>query len=386
MITLLAKIFVKPEYSDVKKREVYGILCGALGIFLNVLLFAGKLFAGIISGSIAITADALNNLSDAGSSIISMVGFKLAGQKPDRKHPYGHGRIEYISGLLISVIIILMAYELVTDSFGKILHPEETIFSTTVVVILIVSILVKIYMGLYNYTTGKRIASPAIKAVAMDSFSDVLATTVVLIATLVAHYTGAKIDGWAGLVVSMFICYAGFSATRDTIDPLLGQEPDRELLDAISETAINFSDLIMGTHDMLVHDYGPGRKVISFHAEVPAEEDILKIHDTVDILERKIDYEFNCITTIHMDPINTTDERVITLRTQVQELAQAMDEGLRIHDFRVVFGETHTNLVFDIECPFDFKMTDEEVVEQLQMNIHKEIGPQYFIAVDIDKY
>ena len=386
MVTLLAKIFIKKEYDEDRKREVYGVLCGALGIVLNLFLFLGKLFAGIVSGSIAITADAMNNLSDAGSSIISLVGFKLAAQKPDRKHPYGHGRIEYVSGLFISVIILLMAYELFTDSIDKIRHPQEVAYSNLILIILLISIIVKIYMGIYNYMTGKKIGSATIKAVATDSFSDVFATSVVLICTLIEHLTGAKIDGYAGLVVAFFIGYAGFGAMKEMLDPLLGGEPDKELLEQIARTSKEFDPLIIGTHDMMVHDYGPCRKIISLHAEVPAEEDVLKIHDVIDLLERKLDEEFHCIATIHMDPVSTRDERVTGLRTQVSDIAKSISENLRIHDFRVVFGESHTNLVFDVEVPFGFEMKEDELREQLQSDIWEKLGKEYFIVVDIDKY
>lgn len=387
MIKLLAKFFVKESTSAEEQRSAYGILCGAVGIFFNVLLFAGKLFAGIISNSIAITADALNNLSDAGSSVISMVGFKLAGQKPDRQHPYGHGRIEYISGLIISGVIIVMAYELLSDSVVKIIHPEDTVFSAIVIGILVASILVKCYMAFYNFSVGKRIDSATIKAVGIDSLSDCIATSVVLVSTLIGHFTSLRIDGYAGVIVSLFIAYAGFQAAKDTVSPLLGQEPDPDYVKSIEEIVTTFDEEnVVGIHDLMVHDYGPGRKIISLHAEVPADGDILEMHDVIDQLEATLDYKLGCMATIHMDPIAVHDPVVNELKEKVNKVIASISEEIHIHDFRVVIGETHTNMMFDTEVPFGYELSDDEFTVELQKQIHLQMGPQYFIVIKIDKY
>lgn len=386
MITFLAKLFIKKDATPEEERGVYGIVCGAVGICFNILLFLGKLFAGTISNSIAITADALNNLSDAGSSVISMVGFKLAGQKPDRQHPYGHGRIEYIAGLLISGVIVVMAYELLSNSVKKIIHSEGIEFSAVIVGILIFSILVKCYMAFYNFRIGKRIGSATIKAVAIDSLSDCIATSVVLISTLVGHFTDLQIDGYAGLIVGLFIAYAGIQAAKDTISPLLGQEPEEEYVHAIEEVVTNFDEHIVGIHDLMVHDYGPGRKIISLHAEVPAEGDMQEIHDVIDRLEAKLNEELGCMATIHMDPVAVNDPVVIELKEKVKGVLCTINDEIHMHDFRVVIGETHTNILFDAEVPFGYKMSDDELRDEVQKRIHEQIGEKYFSIIKIDKY
>ena len=386
MVTFLAKLFIKKDATPEEERGVYGIVCGAVGICFNILLFLGKLFAGTISNSIAITADALNNLSDAGSSVISMVGFKLAGQKPDRQHPYGHGRIEYIAGLLISGVIVVMAYELLSNSVKKIIHPEGIEFSTVIVGILFFSILVKCYMAFYNFRIGKRIGSATIKAVAIDSLSDCIATSVVLISTLVGHFTDLQIDGYAGLIVGLFIAYAGIQAAKDTISPLLGQEPEEEYVHAIEEVVTNFDEHIVGIHDLMVHDYGPGRKIISLHAEVPAEGDMQEIHDVIDRLEAKLNEELGCMATIHMDPVAVNDPVVIELKEKVKGVLCTINDEIHMHDFRVVIGETHTNILFDAEVPFGYKMSDDELRDEVQKRIHEQIGEKYFSIIKIDKY
>ena len=292
MVTLLAKIFIKDSEDKIKQREAYGMLCGVIGILFNVLLFIGKFLAGTLSNSIAITADAFNNLSDAGSSIVTLLGFKLAGAKPDTEHPFGHGRIEYVSGLVVAAAILLMGYELVRDSIGKIMHPEETEFTLLVAVILIASILVKLYMAYYNRAIGKKLDSAAMKAVATDSLSDTAATTVVLLASIFTHFTGIKIDGYCGLVVGLLVGYAGFDAARETLNPLLGQPPAHEFVEKIDEIVMSHSE-VCGMHDLIVHDYGPGRQMISLHAEVPAEGNILELHDVIDNIENELLYVFD---------------------------------------------------------------------------------------------
>lgn len=384
MVALLAKIFIKEENDKGKIRQSYGVLCGVVGILLNIFLFLGKFLAGTISKSIAITADAFNNLSDAGSSFVTLIGFKLAGAKPDPEHPFGHGRMEYISGLIVSAAILLMAYELIRDSIGKILHPEETEFSVLVVMILVVSILVKLYMAYYNRSIGKKIDSAAMKATAMDSLSDTCATAVVLVATFVGHYTGFHIDGWCGALVGLFILYAGFNAAKETLNPLLGQPPEDEFVDEIQQIVMAHEG-VCGIHDLIVHDYGPGRQMISLHAEVPAEADILETHDIIDNIENELRLKLGCDATIHMDPIITTNEHVRELKETVVGIVKEIDEILSMHDFRVVSGPTHTNLIFDVIVPFKFCMTDDEVTDTIQKMVKERLGDNFYVVMKIDR-
>lgn len=385
MVTLLAKFFIKEELPADKKRSAYGMLCGLVGIALNILLFIGKFFAGTISNSIAITADAFNNLSDAGSSAVTLAGFKLAEQKPDPDHPFGHGRIEYISGLIVSAIILIMAFELVSDSIQKIIHPTDTEFSVIIVVILLASILVKCYMAFYNNSIGKRIGSAAIRATATDSLSDCIATTVVLISTFVGYYTGLHIDGVCGVLVGLFIFYAGFSAAKDTLAPLLGQPPEKEFVNRIQEIVTTYDEKVIGIHDLVVHDYGPGRRMISLHAEVPADGNIMELHDIIDNIEMKLTKELGCTATIHMDPVVTNDAHVSALKEQTIQIVEDIDPVLSLHDFRVVEGETHTNLIFDIMVPFHFRLSDDEVSDLIKARIQAQMGSDHFAVIQVDK-
>lgn len=383
MITLLAKIFIKDTEDKSKLREAYGMMCGIVGVCFNILLFVGKFLAGTFSNSIAITADAFNNLSDAGSSVVTLLGFKLAGAKPDTEHPFGHGRIEYISGLVVAAAILLMGYELIRDSIGKILHPEETEFTVLVAVILIASILVKLYMAYYNRSVGKKLDSTAMKAVATDSLSDMVATTVVLLASVFTHFTGIKIDGYCGLIVGALVGYAGFDAARETLNPLLGQPPAREFVEKIDEIVMSHPE-VCGMHDLIVHDYGPGRQMISLHAEVPAEGNILELHDVIDNIETELRRELGCEATIHMDPIVTSDEHVSETKAAMVSLIKAIDEELSIHDFRMVTGESHTNLIFDVLAPFNFRLTDEELLTEILQDVQEHFGENYYVVAKVD--
>lgn len=384
MVTALAKIFIKEKNNKIKIRQSYGMLCGIVGIFLNIVLFAGKFAAGAISNSIAITADAFNNLSDAGSSFVTLVGFKLAGAKPDPEHPFGHGRIEYVSGLVVAAAILLMAYELIRDSISKILHPEKMEFSLLAAVILTVSIFVKLYMAYYNGSIAKKIDSPAMKATAADSLSDSVATMVVLAATLIGHYTGLHIDGWCGVLVGLLILYAGICAARETLNPLLGQAPDEDFVEQI-EQIVMAHDEICGIHDLIVHDYGPGRQMVSLHAEVPADADILEIHDVIDNAENELRVKMGCDATIHMDPIVTSDEHIKELSEVVHFIISEMDAEISMHDFRVVAGPTHTNLIFDVLVPFKFYISDEELMLMIQNKVKARLGNSYYVVMKIDK-
>ncbi len=384
MVSILSKLFIKDDMPLDVRRGAYGKLCGLVGIFLNIVLFAIKFFAGIISNSIAITADAFNNLSDAGSSVVTLVGFKLSEQKPDAKHPYGHGRIEYISGLIVSAVILLMAFEMLKDSVGKIIHPEETSFNIVVILILIISILGKCYMAFYNFRIGKKIDSATLKATGTDSLSDTISTIVVLVSTIVGHFTNLHIDGICGVIVGLFILWAGISTARETLSLLMGQPPEKEYVDSIEELVINYDRHIIGVHDLMVHDYGPGRKVISLHAEVPAEGDILEIHDVIDNLEKKLAEEFNCLATIHMDPVVTNDPKLDALKAQTFSLLNTIDPVISMHDFRIVTGPTHTNLIFDIVLPFRYPIPEKELLKQIDDKVKEQLGQEYFTVIQID--
>ena len=385
MLTFLSKIFIKNRESThiPEVRQAYGILSGSVGIFFNILLFTAKFFAGTISHSIAITADAFNNLSDAGSSIITLIGFKMAGQKPDSGHPFGHGRIEYLSGLAVSAAILIMAIELLKTSFEKLLHPQDIVFSPIIVAILISSILVKCYMFLYNRSISKKIQSEAMMATATDSFSDTLATTVVLITTLIAHFTGLKLDGICGILVGIFILYSGIVSARNTLNPLLGQAPDPDFVNQINTLVLSY-DNIIGIHDLIVHNYGPGRIMISLHAEVPAEGNVLELHDMIDNIERTLRNKLRCDAVIHMDPVCTNDPQVVSMKEIITGFLADIDVNLCIHDFRIVKGPTHTNFIFDIVIPYHFKISDQTVCSQMEEKI-KSLNPNYFAVINIDK-
>ena len=336
-----------------------------------------------MSGSIAITADAFNNLSDAGSSIITLIGFRLSGQEPDPEHPFGHGRMEYISGLLVSVAILVMGFELIWSSLGKLRSPEPIESSALVCVILIASILVKVYMFFYNRSLSKKLDSAAMKATSVDSLSDTVATTLVLIATLISKYTGLLLDGWFGILVGCFILYTGGSTLKETIDLLIGQPPKQEFIDEIREIVLGHS-MIHGVHDLIVHDYGPGRVMISLHAEVDVNGNIQDIHEQIDHIEHELQEKLHCSATIHMDPIVTDDEEVLAMKAKVEEMVHFLDESFSMHDFRMVKGSTRTNLIFDVEVPRKTSYTDNEIVNWLKERIHELPGSKYFAVIQID--
>ncbi len=384
MIQFLARRLI-PDWREVERpavRQAYGMLCGVVGIVLNILLCAGKLLAGAITGSIAITADAFNNLSDAGSSVISLLGFRLAGQKPDSEHPFGHGRIEYISGLVVSMLILLMGAELLKSSVEEIASPGQVVFSPLSLGILAASICVKLYMSFYNRSIGRRISSAAMAATAADSISDVCATTAVLLSALVGHFTSLQIDGWCGLLVALFILYAGIRSAMDTVNPLLGQPPSPEFVKEVEDRVLSHPE-ITGVHDLIVHDYGPGRRMITLHAEVPASGDMLALHDVVDTVETELAEELHCLATIHMDPVSN-DEETVALRREVERLARQVDPGITIHDFRMVQGPTHTNLIFDALVPRNLPITDREAGRRIKELVRGMEG-NYFAVVRVEK-
>lgn len=386
MVTLLAKIFIKNQ-NDMKSpavRQAYGILCGAMGIFLNLCLFTGKFIAGSLSNSIAITADAFNNLSDAGSSVVTLAGFKMAGQKADKDHPFGHGRIEYLAGLLVSLAILLVGVELAKTSVDKILHPAQVEFSYLSMGILAAAICVKLWMYRFNRCLSKKLGSAAMAAAAADSLTDSAATAVVLAGAAVGRFTGVHIDGWAGILVALFILYTGFSSARDTLNPLLGEPPDPALVQEIKRTVLAHSE-VTGVHDLIIHDYGPGRSMMSMHAEVPQHADILHIHDTIDNIERELGEKFSTVAVIHMDPIATDDPQTLDLRQQVSELVRALSPEASIHDFRITPGPIHTNLIFDLLLPYGLKLSDGEAVAEVGRLVREQVGASFYCVVSVDR-
>lgn len=382
MITCLAKFWIRESDSEEKKRRVYGTLGAVVGIFLNICLFAGKYLAGFLSGSIAIMADAFNNLSDAGSSFISLIGFVFSGKKPDLDHPFGHGRIEYLAGLGVSFLILLMGVELANNSVQKILHPVSVQISTLSIAVLSASILVKLYMAYYNHAIGKKIRSATMAATATDSLSDAAATTVVLLAMLFLAVTGINIDGYCGILVAVFILAAGIGAAKETVSPLLGQAPDPEFVKEIKELVMQHEE-VLGIHDMAVHDYGPGRVMVSLHAEVSGDGNIYELHDLIDQIERELKEKLHCETVIHMDPIDVGNEKTVEMKEEMVKLVKAIDERLTIHDFRMVTGTTHHNMIFDVVIPADFKLSQEELKDIIQKKVWEK-WPDYYVVIDVD--
>ncbi len=384
MVNILAKLFIK-NHRDLGSPEVrrkYGILCGAWGIVLNVLLFAMKLFVGIISGSVAVTADAFNNISDAGSSAVTMIGFRLSGKKPDPEHPFGHGRIEYVSGLIVAMFIFVMGFEILADAVEAISNPQPTVLNTVSIVILIFSVVIKLYMFFYNRSVGKKINSASMTATALDSLGDTVSTIAVIASLIVSHYSGLLIDGYVGLAVACFILIAGYRAAKETIEPLLGARPEKELVDELERLVLSYPP-VTGVHDLILHDYGPGRRFLSLHAEVPMDEDILFVHDVVDNIEIEIYEKFGIETVIHMDPIDTTNEAINEIKAHVSNLLNQLGSGLKAHDFRIVPGKTHTNIVFDIAVPVGLK-TSPDVIKTAVSTAVSSLNPQYRCVIKID--
>ncbi len=385
MVSLFTRLFIKNS-EDTKNpatRQAYGMLSGALGIGFNILLCAAKFAIGAISNSIAVTADALNNLSDAGTSAITLIGFKLAGKSADTDHPYGHGRIEYIAGLIVSLFIVLVGAELVKTSLDKVLHPATATPGAVTFIVLSLSVLIKFYMFLYNRAIAKKVESAAINATAADSLSDALITVAVLACMVFTRFTSLQIDGYCGLFISLFILYTGFKAAVDVINPLLGQPPKKEFVQRI-ESIVMSQPPIVGVHDLMVHDYGPGRLIISLHAEVPVTADILVAHDAVDNVEKRLRSELNCVAVIHMDPIATDDEQTAMLHKKISEAVKAIDPAITLHDFRIVRGPSHTNVIFDAVLPYASKLSDAEAVKRI-VSLVSVIDDTLYAVVDIDR-
>lgn len=371
MTNLLVRLFIGSggDTEDPEIRGKYGTLAGIVGILCNVLLFAGKLVIGTISGSVSIRADAVNNLSDASSNIVTLVAFRLARKPEDAEHPYGHARIEYLSGLAVAAMILLIGVELAKESIGKILHPEPVAFSWALVTVLVMSILIKLWMAVFNSSLGKKIKSTSLAATAADSRNDVITTGAVLLAAIVAKLTGLELDGYVGLLVAAFILWSGIGIAKDTISPLLGAPADPELTHLVKYEIQNFDPRILGVHDLMVHDYGPGQTFASIHVEVDRNEDVLEIHEMIDEAERMMLERHRIHLTIHYDPVVTDDAQLQLIRQRVMEILAEINPGLAIHDFRMVEGNEHTNLIFDVVVPDQLRGREKEIQQTLEQKL-----------------
>jgi cation diffusion facilitator family transporter len=386
MTRFLIALFIKDPRSteDPAVRECYGFLGNTVGILCNLILFAAKFAVGSFSGSIAIIADAFNNLSDLSSNGISLLGFKLSNKPADDEHPFGHGRLEYLSGLVVSFIIILVGIEFIQSSVQRILHPDAVALNAAILVILGLTILIKLWMSLFYKKISVLISSVAVKANSRDSLNDALITGAALLSLIISKLSSLALDGYIGLALALFILYTGIGMTKEILDPLLGQPPDPVLVKRIEDILMSYDEII-GVHDLIVHNYGPGRVIASVHAEVPAGSDFLRIHDTIDLAERKIAEELRIRFVIHMDPVNTGDERTQELLAVTQDVVSKLNDSLSIHDFRIVPGETHTNLVFDLVVPHSFKESGEKKLKDELSAALKSIDPSLFAVVTIDR-
>lgn len=384
MQTILIKLFVRDSenVTDLKVRDSYGTLGCVTGIAVNLILAIAKYFAGVVSGSISVTADAINNLSDAGSSIISLIGVKLSSKPADKDHPYGHGRVEYVSALAVSFVVLLMGIELFKSSVDKIINPAPVNFSWVSLIILVFSILAKLWLGFFNRSLGKKINSAPMMAVMKDSFSDCLATGVALTAIIVSAFSDVSIDGYLGIVVACFIFIAGFNILKDTMADLLGKPAEKGFTEEIERKILSY-DKIVGVHDIIIHDYGPGRKFASAHAEVSSRDDIMEIHDIIDLAEREILNEYGLIISIHTDPIVTDDEKINQLKEMTINVVKEISDEMSIHDFRVVDGPTHTNLIFDLIVPHNFHLNNDQVRNLVDEKLSK-IDERYFTVITVE--
>ncbi len=383
MTKLLISLFVKDHKNvqDSSVRAAYGKLSGWVGIICNLLLCAGKFIAGFISGSVSITADAANNLSDASSSIISLLGFKLAEKEADEDHPYGHARYEYISGFIIAVLVLFIGVELLKSSISKIIEPTAVEFSWVTIGVLASSILVKLWMMLFNMKTGRLISSQTLTATAADSRNDCISTLAVLIAALISHFASIELDGWMGILVAAFILYSGIGLVRDAMSPLLGKAPEPEMVEDIRRRVMSYEG-VLGTHDLMVHDYGPGRVFASVHVEMAAENDVLESHDIIDNIERDfLASGLNLV--VHFDPIVTSDSAVGDTRREIADIVRNIDERLTIHDLRMVPGPTHTNVIFDCVVPHKFSLSEDELTAEISRFV-KQAHPDYFCVITVE--
>ena len=389
MERLLGKLFIKDfeNYKNPVVRRAWGTVVAMFGIVMNLLLFAGKFIAGTLTGSISIRADAINNLSDAAASIVTLISFKISAKPADRAHPFGHARIEYVASMIVSFFILFIGVDLVRDAFGKLLAPVVPSFRPLAVIVLSLSVLCKVIMALLNRRVGKNISSDVMRATAADSFSDAAATSAVLLAnllSLVLPATAAKyVDPVMGILVAGLVFVAGLRVLNETKNSILGEAPTAETVDAIRRIVGEYP-AALGIHDLVVHNYGPGKTLASLHVEVDGKADMFLSHDVIDLIERRLAEEENIIATIHMDPIITNDPVVDEWRERVIQMVKAFGENLQIHDFRMVPGLTHTNLIFDIAAPFECKMTDEELARAVSSVIHAVDG-KHFAVITVDR-
>lgn len=382
---LLFKLFIKnyEDTSDPAVRNRYGKFSGLFGIASNLLLFLAKVILGTITSSISITADAVNNLCDAGSSIITMFGFKISGKPADAKHPYGHARMEYVSGLIVSCLITAIGFDLLIGSVEKIITPSETKYSVLSIVILCVAVIVKLVQGLVYRAAGKAISSTSLIASSTDSINDVISTGVVIIGAIIGLTTNIMLDGWLGCAVALFVIYSGIKLIIETSDPLLGAAPDSELVEKLSKKIMSY-DGVIGIHDLVVHNYGFGRCFASVHAEVPASTNVMISHDTIDNIEFDVLEEMNIHLVIHLDPVETDNPKIDELKAVVYAILTAKDPDITMHDFRVVFGDTHTNLIFDVELPFEYETEDDYFCSEITKEIRK-VDPTYNTVITVDR-
>ena len=385
MTDLLIRIFIKDSksISSPQVRAKYGMLSGFAGITVNIILCIIKFAIGAITGSIAITGDAFNNLSDAASSVVSLFGFKLASKPADKEHPYGHGRLEYLCGMAVGALILFMGFELVKSSISKIITPEKTAFSWVAVIVLAVSILGKIWLAVFNKKIGKTINSETIAAVATDSINDIIATTASIVALVLSNYFTLPFDGIFGVIVSGFVLWAGFGVFKSTVSPLLGQPPTEETVRAIEDKILSY-DGILGVHDLIIHDYGPGRCFVSAHAEVSSQTDIMESHDLIDVIEQDITAETGYSITLHMDPLVENDETINAAKAMVTEIVKSIESTLSIHDFRVVSGPHHTNLIFDLVIPFSVKTDSAVIIGQINSALET-LEKNYYAVITVDR-
>lgn len=384
MSQILLKLFIK-DYNNTKDpdvREKYGTLSGIVGIVLNIILCAGKFIIGSLTMSVAITADAFNNLSDAGSSIVTLFGFKLSSKKPDRNHPFGYGRYEYIAALIVAFLVIHTSIDLIGDAVNKIKEPTGVDFTIPAVVVLVLSILGKVWLAFFNKKLGKKINSPAMTAVVKDSIGDIIATTAALIALVGSKFTSFNLDGWLGLVVAFFVLYAGYGILKDTVSPLLGEPPEKDIVGELVKFVTD-REHVMGIHDLVLHNYGTNSVFGSIHVEVSSDEDFVLMHDMSDVIEFEVFQKFGIHLVVHLDPLVFDDERVNNLRAIANKAIHEIDKNLSLHDFRVVDGPTHTNLIFDTVVPHDFKMPAEELAKAIMQTVHK-TNPECFVVTNVE--
>ncbi|MCO7123524.1 cation diffusion facilitator family transporter [Ihubacter massiliensis] len=385
MGTFLAKIFVKDykNTGDPKVRERYGKFAGIVGIISNAVLCTMKIIVGLVAGSIAIVADGINNLADASSSIITLIGFKLAAAPEDKDHPYGHARIEYLTGLFISVLIIVLGLQLLSSSFRKVLQPDPLSFSYTTVIILVIAIVIKIWQALFNMGIGKKINSVALMATGADSRNDVISTSAVLVSIFIGKIFHIQLDGYMGCLVALFIVWSGIQLIRETSSPLLGEAPDADLVRAIEEGVLSHEGVI-GIHDLVVHNYGPGKIFASIHIEVDAKGDLMESHDMIDNIERYIKEGLHIEFTAHMDPVELDNPLISQLYKEIIQTIKPLEGVHSIHDLRIVPGKTHTNIIFDAVLTPSCKMSEDEISRLVDAML-KQINPTYFVVITFDK-